>query len=224
MNYPMVHPEFDQSWLKYYGIPDFSMPQFISIQESRDPYTTYHQRRVAELARAIAGEMGLSEWNQKGIHTIGLLHDLGKISIPAEILNKPGKISQYEFNIIKKHSRIGYEILEKVDFPWPVAKAVLQHHERLNGSGYPAGLTTADIILEARIIVVSDVVEAISSHRSYRPALGLEVALREIKQHSGILYDPDVVGACLKLIDCQLAFDKLMSNAESSREDATAKY
>ncbi|MBN1190201.1 MAG: HD domain-containing protein [Dehalococcoidales bacterium] len=195
-----------------------------AVVESRDPYTAGHQRRVAELARAIAGEMGLSEWHMKGIHIIGLLHDVGKIAVPAEILSKPGKISQYEFNIIKGHSRIGYEILEKIDFPWPVARAILQHHERLNGSGYPDGLSGHEISLEARILGVADVVEAMSSHRPYRPALGLEVALQEIRQQSGILYDREVVEACLRLLkNGQFAFEKLMSTADSSSEAIFAK-
>ncbi len=191
-----------------------------AVVESRDPYTAGHQRRVAELARAIAGEMGLSEWHLKGMHIIGLLHDVGKIAVPAEILSKPGKISQYEFNIIKGHSRIGYDILEKIDFPWPVAKAILQHHERLNGSGYPEGLSGKEITLEAKILGVADVVEAMSSHRPYRPALGLDVALKEIRQQSGILYDREVVDACLRLLQKgQFAFEKLMSSADSAKEE-----
>jgi putative nucleotidyltransferase with HDIG domain len=195
-----------------------------AVVESRDPYTAGHQRRVAELARAIAGEMGLSEWHMKGMHIIGLLHDVGKIAVPAEILSKPGKISQYEFNIIKGHSRIGYDILEKIDFPWPVAKAILQHHERLNGSGYPEGLSSKEITLEAKILGVADVVEAMSSHRPYRPALGLEVALKEIKQQSGVLYDREAVEACLRLLqNGQFAFEKLMSTADSSNEAVTVK-
>ena len=141
---------------------------------TRDPYTAGHQRRVAELARAIAREMGLSEWQMMGIHVAGLLHDVGKVAVPSEILSKPGKINQYEFSIIKNHCQVGYDILQRIDFPWPVTRAVLQHHERLDGSGYPEGLSGEDIVLEARILGVADVVEAMSSHRPYRPALGLE--------------------------------------------------
>jgi putative nucleotidyltransferase with HDIG domain len=186
-----------------------------AVVETRDPYTAGHQRRVAELARAIAGEMGLSEWQKKGIYIIGLLHDVGKIAVPAEILSKPGKISQFEFSIIKNHSRAGYEILEKVEFPWPVAKAILQHHERLNGSGYPEGLSGDQIILEAKILGVADVVEAMSSHRPYRPALGVESALKEIKLQRGNLYDRSVVEACLNLLQgSQFTFEKLMSAAD----------
>jgi len=134
------------------------------VIETRDPYTAGHQRRVAELARAIAKEMGLSEWQQMGIHVAGLLHDVGKIAVPSEILSKPGKITETEFSIIKNHCQVGYEILQRIDFPWPVTRAVLQHHERLDGSGYPQGLAGEDIVLEARILGVADVVEAMSSH------------------------------------------------------------
>ena len=189
-----------------------------AVVESRDPYTAGHQRRVAELGRAIAQEMGLSEWHQKGIHIIGLLHDVGKIAVPAEILSKPGKISHYEFDIIKNHSRIGFEILEKIEFPWPVSKAILQHHERLNGSGYPDGLFEKDILPEARILGVADVVEAMSSHRPYRPALGLQSALEEISKNSGTLYDRKVVEACLHLLKKkEFEFEKLMSAADPEK-------
>lgn len=171
------------------------------VVESRDPYTAGHQRRVAELAQAIAREMGLSEWQVMGMHIAGLLHDVGKVAVPSEILSKPGKISQYEYNIIKNHSQIGYEILQRIDFPWPVTVAILQHHERMNGSGYPAGISGEDIILEAKILGVADVVEAMSSHRPYRPALGLGSALAEITKNRGVLYDPNVVDACLRLLE-----------------------
>ena len=184
------------------------------VMETRDPYTAGHQRRVAELARAIAKEMGLSEWQIMGIHVAGLLHDVGKVAVPAEILSKPGKINQYEFSIIKNHCRVGYEILQRIDFPWPVTRAILQHHERLDGSGYPEGLSGEDIVLEARILGVADVVEAMSSHRPYRPALGLDCALQEISQASGILYDSEVVDACLKLLKKnEPVFDRLMASA-----------
>ncbi len=169
------------------------------VVETRDPYTAGHQRRVAELAAAIAKTMGLSEWAIRGIRVAGLLHDVGKLSVPAEILSKPGKLNQTEFDIIKSHSQVSYNILELIEFPWPVKEAVLQHHERLDGSGYPNSLTADDIILDARILGVADVVEAISSHRPYRPALGLEYAMQEIISKKGILYDPKVVDACEKL-------------------------
>lgn len=167
--------------------------------ETRDPYTAGHQKRVADLACAVAKEMGLSEWQIEGIRITGLLHDVGKLVVPAEILSKPGPINQYEFSIIKTHSEVGYEILKGIDFPWPVTQVILQHHERLDGSGYPNGLPGKDIIIEAKILSVADVVEAMSSHRPYRPALGLDVALQEISKQRGILYDADVVDACLRL-------------------------
>ncbi len=169
------------------------------VVETRDPYTAGHQKRVADIACAIAGAMGLSEWAIRGIRVAGLLHDVGKLSVPAEILSRPGRLTPSEFAIIRSHPRVSYDILEMIEFPWPVKEAVLQHHERLDGSGYPSGLSGEDICLEARILGVADVVEAISSHRPYRPALGLEYAMREILNQKGILYDPKVVDACLKL-------------------------
>jgi putative nucleotidyltransferase with HDIG domain len=184
------------------------------VVESRDPYTAGHQRRVAELARTIASKMGLSKWQVMGIYVAGLLHDVGKVVVPSEILSKPGKINQYEYSIIKNHSQVGYEILQKIDFPWPVTTAILQHHERLDGSGYPAGISGGDIILEARILGVADVVEAMSSHRPYRPALGLSRALKEIASKRAILYDPQVVDACLSLLaKDETAFDQIMAVA-----------
>jgi putative nucleotidyltransferase with HDIG domain len=186
------------------------------VIESRDPYTAGHQRRVAELAQAIGREMGLSEWQVMGLHITGLLHDVGKVAVPSEILSKPGKISQYEYSIIKNHSQVGYEILQKINFPWPVTTAILQHHERLNGSGYPAGISGEDIILEARILGVADVVEAMSSHRPYRPALGLASALAEITKNRGVLYEPRVVDACLRLLENnETAFEGMMAVAAS---------
>ena len=171
------------------------------VVETRDPYTAGHQRRVADIATVIAKTMGLAEWSVRGIHVAGLLHDVGKLSVPTDILSKPGKLSQSEFDIIKSHSKVSYDILELIEFPWPVKQAILQHHERLDGSGYPDGLAGDDIILDARILAVADVVEAISSHRPYRPALGLEYAMREIFSKRGTLYDPRVVDACLKLFE-----------------------
>jgi putative nucleotidyltransferase with HDIG domain len=193
------------------------------VVESYDPYTAGHQRRVAELARSIANEMGLSEWQVMGIYVAGLLHDVGKVAVPAEILNKSGKINQYEYSIIKNHSQVGYEILQKIDFPWPVTTAILQHHERLNGSGYPAGISGEEIILEARILGVADVVEAMSSHRPYRPALGLSRALKEITSKRAILYDPQVVNACLRLLaKDETAFDQIMAIATTSQQHILA--
>ena len=171
------------------------------VVETRDPYTAGHQQRVADLAASIARTMGLSEWDVRGIQVAGLLHDVGKLSVPAEILSKPGRLNKTEFDIIKSHSQVSYNILELIEFPWPVKEAVLQHHERLDGSGYPDGLTGEDIILDAKILGVADVIEAISSHRPYRPALGLDYAMKEIISKKGILYDPIVVDACVKLYE-----------------------
>ncbi len=168
--------------------------------ESKDPYTAGHQRRVVKLACALARELGESSNYIEGMRVMGFLHDLGKIAIPGEILSKPSRLSEYEFNLIKIHPQAGYDILKEIDFPWPVALAVLQHHERLDGSGYPHGLSGHDIIMEARILAVADVVEAIASHRPYRPALGMEQAMKEISQHQGVLYDAAVVQACLRLL------------------------
>ncbi len=167
--------------------------------ETRDPYTAGHQQRVADLAHAIAEEMGLSLDQIDGILMVGIIHDLGKMSVPAEILSKPVKLNEMEFGLIKKHPRVGYEILKEIEFPWPIAQIVLQHHERMDGSGYPSGLSGEDILLEARILAVADVVEAMASHRPYREALGLDKALEEISKNQGILYDPNVVVACLRL-------------------------
>ncbi len=169
------------------------------IIETRDLYTAGHQRRATDLARAIAQEMGLSEDQVDGIRMAGVIHDLGKICIPSEILSKPGEITDVEYNLIKSHPRAGYEILKEIDFQWPIAEIVLQHHERLDGSGYPYGLSGKDILLEARVIAVADVVEAMSSHRPYRAALGIEQAFEEITRNRGSLYDPEVVDASLNL-------------------------
>lgn len=170
-----------------------------SLTEKRDPYTAGHQRRVAQLARAIAGEIGLPQIEIEGIHIAGLLHDIGKIIVPAEILSKPGKISEWEFNIIRMHPQVGYDILKEIEFPWPVGKVILQHHEMVDGSGYPAGLRGSQILTEARVLAVADAIEAMSSHRPYLPARGVSLALEEITQFKGILYDPQVVEACWRV-------------------------
>jgi PAS domain S-box-containing protein/putative nucleotidyltransferase with HDIG domain len=167
--------------------------------EVRDPYTAGHQKRVADLARAIATRMGLSADRVDGIRMAGVIHDIGKISVPAEILSKPGLLTPLEFSLIKTHSQIGYDILKDIEFPWDIATMVLQHHERLDGSGYPQGVTGERILLEARILTVADVVEAMASHRPYRPSLGMDKALDEIKDKKGRFYDSDVVDACIQL-------------------------
>ena len=170
-----------------------------TMSEMRDPYTAGHERRVGEIAAAIANELGLERQRAEGLKVIGSLHDIGKISVPSEILAKPGRLSAIEFELIKQHSQHGYEILQGVDFPWPLAQTVLQHHERLDGSGYPQGLRNGQIILEARILAVADTIEAMSSHRPYREALGLETALAEIESGRHKKFDADVVNACLRL-------------------------
>jgi len=170
-----------------------------STIEMRDPYTAGHQRRVTLLACAIAGEMGLTNDQFDGLRMAGLIHDLGKLSVPAEVLSKPGRINDIEFSIIRFHPQICHDILKTIELPWPVATIVLQHHERLDGSGYPQGLKGNEIMLEARILAVADVVEAMASHRPYRPALGIKYALEEITEHRGTLYDPEVIDACVKL-------------------------
>jgi PAS domain S-box-containing protein len=174
--------------------------QVLSVTiEKRDPYTAGHQTRVADLTRAIAQEMGLPPERVEGLRLAGTIHDIGKVSIPAEILSKPGRLTKLEFDMIKSHPQVGHDILRDVDFTWPLAEMVLQHHERMDGSGYPRGLKGEDILLEARILAVADVVEAMASHRPYRSTLGIAAALEEIEKNRGILYDSDVVSACLRL-------------------------
>jgi len=176
-----------------------SIDSLASAIEMRDPYTAGHQERVTRLARALACEMGLASERVEAIEIAGVIHDLGKLYVPAEILSKPTRLTDLEYSMIKMHAQAGYTILSKIDFPWPIARIVHEHHELVNGSGYPQGLTGKDILLEARILCVADVVEAMSSHRPYRPALGIGAALEEIAQKRGILYDREVVDACLRL-------------------------
>jgi PAS domain S-box-containing protein len=171
----------------------------VSAVEMRDPYTSGHQIRSADLARAIATEMGLPRDKIDGIRLAGSIHDIGKLSVPAEILAKPTKLTDLEFSLIKEHPQVGYEMLKDVESPWPLAQIVYQHHERMNGSGYPRSLKGDEILLEARIMAVADVVEAMASHRPYRPGLGIEAALEEIEKNRGILYDDAVADACLRL-------------------------
>jgi putative nucleotidyltransferase with HDIG domain len=169
--------------------------------EMRDPYTAGHQRRVAVLASAIAEEMGLAKERIENVNIAGVIHDIGKIYIPVEILTRPGKLSEYEVNIIKAHPQYGRDIMTETEVPEPVAEIVHQHHERVNGSGYPDGKKADEILLESKILSVADVVEAMSSHRPYRPALGIDVALDEIRNHRGFYYDPDATDACLRLFE-----------------------
>lgn len=171
----------------------------VSVVETRDRYTAGHQLRVADLSRSIATEMGLSKEKIEGIRIAGSVHDIGKLSIPTEILSKPAKLSDIEFSMIKEHPKYGYELLKDVEYFRLLAEIVYQHHERMDGSGYPRHLTRGDILIEARILAVADVVEAMVSHRPYRPGLGIDTALDEIKKNSNILYDTDAVRACLKI-------------------------
>jgi len=171
----------------------------ISAIEMRDPYTAGHQKKSADVARAIATEMGFAQDKIDGIRMVGTIHDIGKLSTPAEILTKPTKLTRIEFSLIKEHSVSGYNMLKDIESPWPLAEIIYQHHERMNGSGYPRKLKGNEILIEARIMAVADVVEAMSSHRPYRAALGIEAALEEIEKNKGTLYDNAVVDACLSL-------------------------
>jgi putative nucleotidyltransferase with HDIG domain len=165
--------------------------------EMKDPYTAAHQRWVTRLACAIAGEMDLTKEQIEGLRMAGLIHDIGKMNVPAELLLKPRRLTEIEYEAIKIHPQSGYDIVKEIQFPWPIAQIVLQHHERVDGSGYPQGISGTEILAEARLLAVADVVESMSSHRPYRDAHGIEIALEEIAKNSGILYDPKVVEACL---------------------------
>lgn len=176
-----------------------SIAALAAAVEMRDPYTAGHQRRVADLAMAIARQLGMPEDRVEGIQLAGVVHDVGKIQIPAEILSKPGRLNELEFSLIKQHPQAGYELLKNIAFPWPIAGAVRQHHERLDGSGYPDGAQGDAILFEARIIAVADVVEAMSAHRPYRPGQGLDAALAEVIDGRGTRYDDRVVDACVTL-------------------------
>jgi HD-GYP domain-containing protein (c-di-GMP phosphodiesterase class II) len=190
---------FSKSLAKLKKATGFIIDVIVMVVETRDPYMAGHQKRVTDLARSIAAEMNLSEEIIDGIGMAGLIHDLGKLSIPAEILGQPRQLTDVEYSLVKTHPEIGYQLLKEIDFYRPVALIVYQHHERINGTGYPQGIKGEDILLEAKILGVADVVEAICRHRPYRAASGIDKALKEISQHSGVLYDPEVVDACTKL-------------------------
>lgn len=182
-----------------------------SMVEKRDPYTAGHERRVTSLALAIARGLDLDEEKYEGLGLAATIHDLGKVAIPSEILSKPGKLSNIEYQLIQTHAQTGYDILDQgTEFPWPIKTIVHQHHERMNGSGYPFGLNGKDLLIESRILAVADVVEAMASHRPYRAALGIEVALGEIAKNQGVLYDSDVATTCLSLFaDKRFSLDLL---------------
>lgn len=192
---------------------------FVRTMKKKDPYTAGHQQRVTELAVAIGEKMGLDKNRIEGLRLGAMIHDIGKINVPGEILNRPGKITRHEFEIIKPHSQLGYEIIQGLSFPWPIEKMILQHHERIDGTGYPKGLKEEEIITEAKIIAVADVVEAISSHRPYRVALGIQAALAEIKSRRGSSFDSRVVDICVELFEKKEFHWK---NSHSFLEDITA--
>ena len=199
--------ELKNSLKRMNDIVDGVINSLSSTVDARDPYTAGHQKRVAQLAVAMAMEMELSQTTISSIRMAGILHDLGKIAIPAEILSKPSTLSDIEFSLIKTHPQVGYDILKNINFPTPVAQIVHQHHERMDGSGYPMGLPGEDILFEARILTVADVVEAMSSHRPYRPGLGMDKALAEVQKNKGRIYDPDAVDACLKTMSENFKFN-----------------
>ena len=169
------------------------------LGELRDPYTAGHQRRVSDIAAAIGAELGWDERRREGLRVAGFLHDVGQITVPAEVLAKPGKLSPIAYQLVQGHAQAGYDVLKGVKFPWPVAEVALQHHERMDGSGYPQCLKGDEILLEARVMAVADVIEAMASHRPYRAALGLARALEEITRGRATRYDGAVVDACLRL-------------------------
>lgn len=197
----LVAKELESSLSKMHRVLLQTVDSLANVLEERDPYTAGHQVRVAKLAKEIAKRMNLSADQIEGITVAATLHDIGKVVIPGEILTKPGEISEIENMLIKEHSKAGYDIIKDIEFPWPIAQAVLQHHEKIDGSGYPQGLTGDKMLLEAKILAVADVVEAMTSHRPYRTALGLDRALEEITRNKGILYDPIVVDTCLEIFN-----------------------
>jgi putative nucleotidyltransferase with HDIG domain len=195
------HIRAEQKLKKSYEILKASTEKIVlamaRTSEMRDPYTAGHQKRVQELAMTIGKYMRISKEQLEGVKFAGIIHDIGKIAVPADILSKPGKINRMEFEVIKNHCQVGYELLSEIAFPWPIADIVHQHHEHVDGTGYPNKLRGDDILLEAKILSVADVVEAMTSHRPYRPALGIQVALDEIVKHKGTWFEPIVVDACL---------------------------
>jgi putative nucleotidyltransferase with HDIG domain len=194
----------EAGWLDTLRQQELLYRQLLSVlggmAEMRDPYTAGHQKRVANLAVAIGAELGLPPRELEGVRLAASVHDIGKITVPAEILCKPTKLSRHEYDLIKEHVEAGHEILKDVAFPWPIARIVLEHHERMDGSGYPNGLAGDQLLLESRIVAVADVVESMCSHRPYRAGLGCDAALREIETNRGRLYDPAVVDACLRVL------------------------
>jgi len=193
--------EVGQANLRLLNMINGTVTAIAKLVEARDPYTAGHQERVAALAHAIALEMGMSDDDSEGIRLAGVIHDIGKIYVPSGILTRPGQLSDPEFAIIKMHPDIAFNVLSGIDFPWPIADYVHQHHERLDGSGYPQGLPAQDILPGSRVIAIADVVEAMTNHRPYRPAIGIDAALEEIDKNSGRLYDSEAAAACARLFN-----------------------
>jgi HD-GYP domain-containing protein (c-di-GMP phosphodiesterase class II) len=206
-NRRQIQEKLEQSFQNLKKVMDATIQAIAMTVEKRDPYTSGHQMRVAALTRAISQDLEFTEDQVEGAYVAASIHDIGKISLPAEILSKPIQLTEIEMSLIQAHAQAGFDILKGIDFPWPIAEIIIQHHERMDGSGYPRGLAGDDILMEARVIGVADVVETMASHRPYRPSMGIDKALAEITQNSGTLYDPDVVAACLKIFrDGSFAF------------------
>ncbi len=199
LEHNQVDKELKQNYKKLQKIIEATANIITKVVETRDPYSIGHQQRVSKLATAIAQEMKLPQDKINGTRISSLIHDIGKVNLPTEIISKPGKLIEVEFNLIKNYPKVGYDILKKVDFPWPIAEIVLQHQEKIDGSGYPRGLKGDEICIEAKILGVANVVEAMSSYKSYRPALSVDEALVEIVENKNILFDPEVVDICIKL-------------------------
>jgi len=199
VKYNQLEKELKQTYKKLQKFIEGTANIITKVVETRDPYSTGHQQRVSKLATAIAQEMKLPQDKIEGTRIASLVHDIGKVNLPTEIISKPSKLVEVEFNLLKNHPRVGYNILKKVNFPWPIAEIVFQHQEKIDGSGYPRGLKGDEICIEARILGVANVVEAMSSYKSYRPPLSIDEALAEIVKNKNILFDPEVVDTCLKL-------------------------
>jgi len=197
--YNQLEKELQQSYEKLQKFIEGTAYIIMKVVETRDPYSIGHQQRVSKLATAIAQETKLPQDKIEGTRIASLVHDIGKVNLPTEIISKPSKLIEVEFNLIKNYPKVGYDILKKVDFPWPIAEIVFQHQEKIDGSGYPRGLKGDEICIEAKILGVANVVEAMSSYKSYRPALSIDEALAEISKNKNILFDPEVVDACLRL-------------------------
>jgi len=199
VRYNQLEKELKQSYEKLQIFIEGIAHIIMKVVEIRDPYLIGNHQRVSKLATAIAQEMKLPQDKIEGVKFASLVHDVRKVNLPTEIVSKPSKLIEVEFNLVKNHPRVGYNILKKVDFPWPIAEIVFQHQEKIDGSGYPRGLKGDEILIEAKILGVANVVEAMSSYKSYRPALSISESLAEISKYKNILFDPEVVDICIKL-------------------------